>query len=48
MALKESLLYQETHKLILVEKAHQIIGNIIHTSKVQHMVLENENPWDGI
>ena len=32
----------------ILERVHQIIGNIICTFKVQDMVLNNENPWDGI
>ena len=32
----------------IVEKAHQAIGNIIHTFIIQHMHIDNENPWEGI
>ena len=32
----------------ILERVHQTIGNIIRTFKVQDMVLNNENPWDGI
>ena len=27
---------------------HQTIGNILRTFKLQNMVLDDENPWDGI
>ena len=30
------------------ERVHQTIGNILRTFKVQNMVLDDENPWDGI
>ena len=32
----------------VLERVHQAIGNIIHTFKVQNMVLEEKNQWDGI
>ena len=32
----------------ILERVHQTIGNIIHTFKVQDMVLNDENPWDRI
>ena len=32
----------------ILEKVHQTIGNILHTVKVQNMVLDHKNPWDGI
>ena len=32
----------------IVEWIHQTIGNIIRTFKVQDMVLDDDNPWDGI
>ena len=32
----------------ILERVHQTIGNIIRTMKVQDMVLDDENPWDGI
>ena len=32
----------------ILERGHQTIGNIIRTFKVQDMVLDDENPWDGI
>ena len=32
----------------ILERVHQTIGNILHTFKVQNMVLDDENPWDGI
>ena len=32
----------------ILERFHQTIGNIIHTFKVQDMVLDDENLWDGI
>ena len=32
----------------ILERVHQTIGNIIRTFKVQDMVLDDENPWDGI
>ena len=32
----------------ILERVHQTIGNILHTFKVQTMVLEDKNPWDGI
>ena len=32
----------------ILERVHQTIGNIIRTFKVQNMVLDDENPWDGI
>ena len=30
------------------DRVHQTIGNIIHAFKVQDMVLNDENLWDGI
>ena len=32
----------------ILERANQTIGNIIRTFKVLDMVLDDENPWDGI
>ena len=32
----------------IVEKAHQTIGNILSTFKIQEVDLEDENPWEGI
>ena len=32
----------------ILERVHQTIGNILRTFKAQNMVLDNENPWDGI
>ena len=32
----------------ILEMIHQTICNIIHTFKVQDMVIDDENPWDGI
>ena len=32
----------------ILERVHQTIGHIIRTFKVQDMVLDDENPWDGI
>ena len=32
----------------ILERVHQIIGNIIHIFKVQDMALDDKNPWDGI
>ena len=32
----------------MFETVHQIVGNILCTSKVQNMVLDDKNPWDGI
>ena len=32
----------------ILERVHQTIGNILYTFKVQNMVLDDENPWDGI
>ena len=32
----------------ILERVHQTIGNIIRTFKVQNMVLDDVNPWDGI
>ena len=32
----------------ILERMHQTIGNILRTFKVQNMVLDDENPWDGI
>ena len=32
----------------ILERVHQTIGNILRTFKVQNMVLDDENPWDGI
>ena len=32
----------------ILERVHQTIGNIIRTFKVQDMILDDENPWDGI
>ena len=32
----------------ILERVHQTIGNIIRTMKVQDMVLDDENPWDGV
>ena len=31
-----------------MERVRQTIGNIIRIFKVQDMVLDDENPWDGI
>ena len=36
------------HANFILERVHQTIGNIIRTFKVQDIVLDNENPWDGI
>ena len=32
----------------ILERVHQTIGIILCTFKVQNMVLDDENPWDGI
>ena len=32
----------------ILERAHQIIDNTTHTFIVQDIVLDDENPWDGI
>ena len=32
----------------ILERVHQAIGNILHTFKVQNMVLDDQNPWNGI
>ena len=32
----------------ILERAHQTIGNILRTFKVQNILLDNKNPWDGI
>ena len=32
----------------ILERVHQTIGNILRTFKVQNMVLDDKNPWDGI
>ena len=32
----------------ILERVHQAIGNILRTSKVRNIVLDDENPWDGI
>ena len=32
----------------ILECIHQTIGNIIRTFKVNEMVLDDDNPWDGI
>ena len=32
----------------ILERVHQTIGNILRTSKVQNMVLDDENSWVGI
>ena len=32
----------------ILERVHQTIGNIICTFKIQGMVLDDDNPWDGI
>ena len=32
----------------ILERVHQTIGNIIRTMKVQDMVLDDENPLDGV
>ena len=32
----------------ILERVHQTIGNIIRTFKVNEMVLDDDNPWDGI
>ena len=32
----------------IVERVHQIIGNIIRTFIIQQMNLDNENPWEGV
>ena len=33
---------------VILERVHQTIGNILCAFKVQTMVLDDENPWDGI
>ena len=33
---------------MILGQVHQTIGNIIHTFKIQEMVLKDENTWDGI
>ena len=32
----------------ILKRVHQTIGNIIHTFKIQKMVLEDNDPWAGI
>ena len=32
----------------ILESGHQTIGNILRTFKLQNMVLDDKNPWDGI
>ena len=32
----------------ILERVHQRIGNILRTFKIQNMVLDDENPWEGI
>ena len=31
-----------------LERVHQTIGNILHIFKVQNMVFDDKNLWDGI
>ena len=32
----------------ILERVHQTIGDILRTFNVQNMILDDENPWDGI
>ena len=32
----------------ILERVHQTIGNMIRTMQVQNLVLDDENPWDGV
>ena len=32
----------------ILERVHQTIGNILRSFKVQNMILDDKNPWDGI
>ena len=32
----------------ILERVHQTMGNILRSFKVQNMVLDDKNPWDGI
>ena len=36
------------HAKSILERVHRTIGYIMRTFKVQEMVLDDENPWDGI
>ena len=33
---------------VILERAHQIIGNILRTFKVQNVVLDDQDPWEGL
>ena len=39
-----SVRYPQTNSI--VERVHQTIGKIMHTSTIQEMYLDNENPWE--
>ena len=32
----------------ILERVHQTIGNILHSFKLQNMVLNDKNPWERI
>ena len=39
---------KESQTYYFKKPIHQAIGNIMRTFKVQDMVLDDENPWNGI
>ena len=32
----------------IVERVHQVIGNIIRTFELEHNYMDDDNPWKGI
>ena len=39
---------KNTQANCILERSHQIIDNMIHTFKLQDMVLDDEYSWDGL
>ena len=42
------IIWRNSQANAILERVYQTIVNIIRTFKVQDMVLDDENPWDGI
>ena len=42
------IIFRNPRANTILERVYQTIGNILPTFKVQNMVLEDKNPWDGI
>ena len=42
------LISGNSQAISIVERVHQTIGSILRSFKVQYMILDDRNSWDGI